>query len=738
MTLVALFSRRPTSTARWTEPMMLVVAYLAGIALLGGHSFVSMAWAIPPDEPPAGDVFFAIDGTGQVKPISPYIYGVNGSSVLPSHVQGVRLGGNRWTGYNWETNSSNAGSDWFHYNDALLVDFQNNTPAGEAVRPTIEQGAALGHAVSVTIPIAGYVAADNDREVFPNQTAPSSRWHQVIAKKSSVTTEPLRLDPDRTDDYVFTDEFVHWIESRRQSQQTIFYTLDNEPGLWDSTHPRLYGSTNPTFADLRDRTINHASAIKDVAPDAKVFGGVLFGWSSFQQLHDAPDFEAQVPGDRAPDDLHFVRWFLQNLAAEETRQGRTLVDALDLHWYPEAQANGQRITFGGALDNSPAVADARMQAPRSLWDSSYTEESWITQWVTSGESLELLPRVQGEIDAHKPGTKIAISEYNYGGGNHISGAIAQADFLGIMGRDGVYAANWWRIEPSDQVDFTRAAFEMFTDFDGQGGQFGDLSLLATTDDNHATAVYASRSADKPGELIIVAINRTDAPLDASVQIREGQRFTQAEVFQLAGSTAVPQSQGTFALDLVNAFVYQMPAFSVSTIRLTAAMLGDFNDDGNYDCHDIDALVAAIASGDHEGQFDLTGDGMVNVIDRDAWLAAAGAALLPNGDAFLPGDANLDGVVDNSDFNLWNSHKFTADAGWCGGDFNADGVADGSDFNVWNANKFRSALNRGPGTVPEPSSWWPLGPCVFGLLLVARHRPTRREPPRARQRSPAGS
>ena len=39
--------------------------------------------------------------------------------------------------------------------------------------------------------------------------------------------------------------------------------------------------------------------------------------------------------------------------------------------------------------------------------------------------------------------KIAITEYNYGGNNHISGAIAQADVLGIFGREGVFAANFW-------------------------------------------------------------------------------------------------------------------------------------------------------------------------------------------------------------------------------------------------------------------------------------------------------
>ena len=34
-----------------------------------------------------------------------------------------------------------------------------------------------------------------------------------------------------------------------------------------------------------------------------------------------------------------------------------------------------------------------------------------------------------------PGTKTAITEYNWGGQEHINGALAQADILGIFGRE---------------------------------------------------------------------------------------------------------------------------------------------------------------------------------------------------------------------------------------------------------------------------------------------------------------
>ncbi len=89
-----------------------------------------------------------------------------------------------------------------------------------------------------------------------------------------------------------------------------------------------------------------------------------------------------------------------------------------------------------------------------------------------------------------------------------------------------------------------------------------------------------------------------------------------------------------------------------------------------------------------------------------------------GGVALPGDANLDGIVDTSDFNIWNENKFGDASGWMSGDFNADGIVDTSDFNLWNMNKFTSIY--GTTLVPEPGlSLSLLG--TAGLLLACRRR-----------------
>jgi ELWxxDGT repeat protein len=135
--------------------------------------------------------------------------------------------------------------------------------------------------------------------------------------------------------------------------------------------------------------------------------------------------------------------------------------------------------------------------------------------------------------------------------------------------------------------------------------------------------------------------------------------------------------------------------------------GDFDNDGVYSSLDIDALFAVIVSGSHNPLYDLTCDQLVNLDDRDAWLAEAGAVNLGPGRVYRLGDANLDGLVDGSDFGTWNANKFTLVADWSKGDFNADGQVDGSDFGIWNANKFLSSAGVRPllsaGSVAAPAT-----------------------------------
>src|SRR6185436_4191133 len=75
---------------------------------------------LPPTPPPSGSLPLTINTNADRHPISPLIYGANQDFSTIDRLPARRIGGNRTTGYNWENNASNAGSDFQHYNDAFM------------------------------------------------------------------------------------------------------------------------------------------------------------------------------------------------------------------------------------------------------------------------------------------------------------------------------------------------------------------------------------------------------------------------------------------------------------------------------------------------------------------------------------------------------------------------------------------------------------------------------------------
>lgn len=201
-----------------------------------------------------------------------------------------------------------------------------------------------------------------------------------------------------------------------------------------------------------------------------------------------------------------------------------------------------------------------MQSPRSLWDPTYTENSWITNDVLS-EPIQILPRLQSKINAEFPGTRISITEYENGGDNHIAGTIAQADNLGIFGSQGVYAATLWPL--NNTCPYILAGFRAFRGFDRASADFGDTSLQATSSNIQNVAVYASLDSTTPGRVVFVAINRSTS---SQVTAINGQSLSgTATIYQMTASSA--QGQNPIKPVLVG----QMPV-SGASLRITLPAL----------------------------------------------------------------------------------------------------------------------------------------------------------------------
>jgi hypothetical protein len=130
--------------------------------------------------------------------------------------------------------------------------------------------------------------------------------------------------------------------------------------------------------------------------------------------------------------------------------------------------------------------------------------------------------------------------------------------------------------------------------------------------------------------------------------------------------------------------------------------GDMNASGVTDAADVTALYSSF--GTTTWQMDLNVDGVVNIEDVKT--------LITKDFRTVPGDFNLDGQVDGSDYVVWRKNFGRTGANFLQGDATFDGTIGNDDLAVWRANFgfVRQALgSSGSGVslaaVPEPAAVW---------------------------------
>jgi hypothetical protein len=524
-------------------------------------------------------------GTGR-QPISPYVYGTNQD--LPGVARpGVRrFGGDRLTGYNWETNASNAGTDYINNSDNYLVSGLPNSEQGiPAVAFTDFHDASLAASVPYTIltlQMAGYVAADESGPVTAGQAAPSSRWNVV---QNNTPGGGFPATPNLADGTVYMDEVLNLLVSKYGPASGATgvkgYNLDNEPSLWPSTHPLLHPAQT-TCAEEVSKSVALATTIKRMDPTAEVLGPVLYGSEAYFTFQNAPDWPAlqTSTGFR-----WFIDYYLDQLGKASATAGKRLIDVFDLHRYSDENVSGTGpdVAITGQTDFSDKATDMdRVQAPRVLWDKTYVENSWVQQY--DSQFLPWIPNIQASIAAHYPGTKLSFTEYSYGGESDISGGIAQADVLGIYGKFGVYMGCVWILHGSPAPVYTASAFNLYLDYDGQGGTFGPTGVSETDSDTVNTSAYAS--VDSSGALHVVVLNKNfTQTADLNFQVAGSTPYSGAVVYAFDGGSpsitarapmAVASNQATYSLPPLTAahFVFRsaggQPLFTAGPVSQTVA------------------------------------------------------------------------------------------------------------------------------------------------------------------------
>lgn len=466
---------------------------------------------LPPPELPRVQV--SVDVTADRRPVSPDLFGVNyedmptaGYSQLAFPVK--RWGGNSMTRYNWELDAVSRGSDWYFLSLPYSGTDASRLPVGSRADRFISESLARGTKVLLQVPTLGWVP--KDREVrwsfsvakYGAQAGTECDWsatshcdagNGLLPETRAYLTGNDPEDASRRVGPEFVARWLEHLQGQFGAGAVRYYALDNEPALWPHTHRDVHPEPT-TYDEVWDYTRRYATLLKQLQPYAKVFGPVAWGWCEY--FFSAKDGCARGQDMDAHGGKPFLEWYLGKVREHEQATGVRLVDYLDVHYYPAERS----IAF--TSDESAETSRRRLLALRSLYDRNYRNP---TSWIQT--PVYLIPRMRELIERTAPGTKLAITEYNFGDGTGIGSGLAQAEALALFAREGVdVATRWGALLANTPLE---DAFKLYLNYDGLGGRITGDSVRAVSSNVDVVGAYAFQSAG--GTTFLLLFNKDIAP-----------------------------------------------------------------------------------------------------------------------------------------------------------------------------------------------------------------------------------
>jgi hypothetical protein len=488
-----------------------------------------------------------VDAATNRRAIDPHIYGVAyGTTATLAELNAPlnRLGGNNTSRYNWKQNADNRGSDWF---------FQSiggaSATAGERGDTFVAttRAANVGAEPMITIPMVGYVAnlgANRSKTAsflvsrYGAQQSTDYWWPDSgngTLTNGSLITNNNPLDANIPADSTFQQDWVRHLVGRWGSAATggvKYYLYDNEHGLWHATH-RDVKPTGATMEEVRNKIVDYGTKIRAVDAGAILVGPEAWGWSEYMysgydQQYGNKNGWGYLPDRSNHAGWDYLPWLLDQLKRHQDTTGQRLLDIFTVHYYPQGGEFGN--------DTSTAMQLRRNRSTRSLWDPNYVDETWINSQV------KLVPRLRQWVDTYYPGTKIGVTEYNWGAENHINGATTQADIYGIFGREGLDIAARWTTP--DAATPTFKAMKMYRNYDGNKNGFGNMSVSTTVaNPDNVSAYSAVRSSDRAMTVMVIS-KYLSGTTPASVRLANFNAGTAAQVYQLTSANAITRLPDT--------------------------------------------------------------------------------------------------------------------------------------------------------------------------------------------------
>jgi uncharacterized protein (TIGR03437 family) len=472
----------------------------------------------------------------------------------------------------------NSSSDWY-FETGPVSDYNALTlPDSSWVNSVIETSRRQNMKSIVTVPMIGWLPKNRDRDCsyrvdkYGAQTETNSLNGVLCGKGIRLDGSTITNDPNDVSQPVatpVTGDWVRYLVKRYGTAErggVAIYGLDNESMIWHEVHPDVH-PVPTTYDEIFGAGRDYAAAIKAVDPSAKIAGPDSTTWRAFftsgldwQNGWSTPPgkYNSNPVDQMKHGGVPFTDWYLQQMHAYEQTTGTRLLDYLDLHAYLLPAGIG----FGSAGD--AANQALRLKSTRILWDPNYA--------FPDGEidaPVRLIPRMHDWVNNNYPGTKLAITEYNWGALDDINGALAQADVLGILGREGVDLASIWGAPaPAQPAAF---AFRIYRNYDGIGGAFGDTSVSGASDDSDTLSIFAGQRSDQT--LTIVVINKTGSDLVQTVSLANFAAGNSAQVWRYSPANLGAIVRDTDAVVNGTGVIDTFPANSITLLVVPSADSG---------------------------------------------------------------------------------------------------------------------------------------------------------------------
>ncbi|KAJ7834908.1 glycoside hydrolase family 44-domain-containing protein [Mycena olivaceomarginata] len=408
-------------------------------------------------------------------PISPLIYGVN-FPTSASYIQDLgvtmsRWGGNAVTAYNPAGDFTNAGADWF---------FENR-----GVDPGADDWVGWVHGAGsqslLTVPALDWVSKDATSYSYPvSEYSGQASTDPFLANAGSgrfPNGSAVGPPPDPTTVYTPWNTTMAKAWLKGLANKPTLVAIDNEIEIASSTHQDMHPAAIDYDEELA-RVLNFSLAAKEAIPNVKVAAPSTCAWWFYWTSAVGYDDNA------AHDNMDFLPWFLMKMAAAEKTHGQRILDYLDIHYYYAADTSA----------NDAAAKALRLRMTRSLWDTTYTDESWIGvppqqnhQWDPT--IVSLLPRFRTLIDIYYPGTKLSVSEFSSTADTDITGGLVTVDMLGIFGQQKLDSATYW-VTP-DELGPVGLAYWLFRGFGVHfGANSAQVNLATPNPDTQGPITFA--------------------------------------------------------------------------------------------------------------------------------------------------------------------------------------------------------------------------------------------------------